>query len=119
VILTILGISQNYFFIGKVIDRFYGSRDHGWLSIHGGLVTMGRRDCSGAREVIVIAQREREREREEEEEVVRVLTNGATWRRSCGDGHTTTLNRGGRWCSDGEMVPGVRRRDWSRGGCGG
>jgi hypothetical protein len=63
VILTILGISQNYFFIGKVIDRFYGSRDHGWLSIHGGLVTMGRRDCSGAREVIVIAQRERERER--------------------------------------------------------
>jgi hypothetical protein len=63
VILTILGISQNYFFIGKVIDRFYGSRDHGWLSIHGGLVTMGRRDCSGAREVIVIAQRERERRR--------------------------------------------------------
>jgi hypothetical protein len=23
------------------------------------------------------------------------------------------LNRGGKWCSDGEMVPGVRRRDWS------
>jgi hypothetical protein len=27
-----------------------------------------------------------------------------------------TLNRGGQWCSDGEMVPDVRRRDWSRGG---
>jgi hypothetical protein len=25
---------------------------------------------------------------------------------------------GGRWFSDGEMVPGARRRDWSRGGCG-
>jgi hypothetical protein len=25
------------------------------------------------------------------------------------------LNKGGRWCSVGEMVPSVRRRDWSRG----
>jgi hypothetical protein len=24
-----------------------------------------------------------------------------------------TLNRGGQWCSDGEMVPDARRRDWS------
>jgi hypothetical protein len=28
-------------------------------------------------------------------------------------------NKGGRWCSDGEMVPGVRGGDWSRGGCSG
>jgi hypothetical protein len=66
----------------------------------------------GAREVIVIGRRERE-------EVVGVLTNGATWRRSCRDNHTTALNRSGRWCSDGEMVLGTRRRDWSRGGCDG
>jgi hypothetical protein len=58
----------------------------------------------------VIDQRERE-------EVIRVLTNGATWRQSCGNGHTTALNRDGRWCSDGEMVPSTRRRDYSRGGC--
>jgi hypothetical protein len=58
----------------------------------------------------MIAQREREREREREE-VVRVLTNGDTWRRSCGDGHTTTLNKGGRWCSDVEMILGERMRD--------
>jgi hypothetical protein len=51
------------FFIGKVMDRVYGSRDHGWLSVHCGLTAMGRRDRSGAREVIVIAQRERERRR--------------------------------------------------------
>jgi hypothetical protein len=77
---------------------------------------MGRRGCSGAREVIVIAQKERERE---EEEVVEILTNDVTWSRSYGDGHTTVLNRGVQWCSDEEMVPGARRRDWSRGGCGG
>jgi hypothetical protein len=29
------------------------------------------------------------------------------------------LNRGGWWCSDGEMILGVRRRYWSRGGCDG
>jgi hypothetical protein len=90
------------------MNRVYGSRDHDWLLVHGGLATMGRRGCSRAQEVVVIARREREREREE---VVGVLTNGATWRRSCGDGHTTALKRGDRWCSDGEMVPGVRRRD--------
>jgi hypothetical protein len=39
----------------------------------------------------------REREREEEEEVIGVFTNVVTWRQSCGDGHTTLLNRGGRW----------------------
>jgi hypothetical protein len=89
------------------MDQVYGSRDHGCLSIHGGLATMGQRDRSGAQEVVVIAQRERERE----EEVIRVLTNDVTWRRSCGDGYTTTLNRGGRWCSDGEMIPYARRRD--------
>jgi hypothetical protein len=58
----------------------------------------------------VIAQRE---------EVVRVLTNGATWRHNCRDDHTMVLNRGNRWCSDWEMVLGMRRRDWSWGGCGG
>jgi hypothetical protein len=52
----------------------------------------------------------------EREEVVRVLTNGTTWRRSCGDGHTMTLNRGDRWCSDGEMILSTRMRYWSRGG---
>jgi hypothetical protein len=105
-ILAFLGISQNWFLIGKVIDQVYGSRDHGWLSVHGGLVTMGRCGCSGAQKVIVTAWRERERE-----EVIRVLTNSATWRRSCEDSHTTALNKGGRWFSDGEMVPGMRRRD--------
>jgi hypothetical protein len=44
---------------------------------------------SGAQKVVVIAQRERE-------EDVGVLTNGATWRQSCRDGHMTTVNRGGR-----------------------
>jgi hypothetical protein len=75
-------------------------------------VTMGQREHSGAQEFIVIAQRERE-------EIVRVLTNGATWRQSCGDGHTMVHNKRGRWCFNGEMVLGTRRRDWSRGGCGG
>jgi hypothetical protein len=78
-------------------------------------MTMGQHGCSGAQEVIVMAQRERE----EEEEVIGVLTNGATWRRSYGDGHTTALNRGGRWCSNREMVLGARKRDWIRGGCDG
>jgi hypothetical protein len=55
----------------------------------------------------MIARRERER-------VIGVLTNGATWRQSCGDDHSMMLNRGSRWCFDGEMVPGVRCRDWSR-----
>jgi hypothetical protein len=59
-------ISWNCFYIGKVMGRVYGSRDHGWLSVHGGLATMGRRGCSGTQEVIVIAWRERERERERE-----------------------------------------------------
>jgi hypothetical protein len=86
------------------MDRVYESRDHSWLSIHGGLATMERCDRSEAREVVVIAQRERE-------EVVGVLTNDATCRRSYGDGHTMVLNRGGRWCSDGEMVSGVKKRD--------
>jgi hypothetical protein len=96
------------------MDRVYGSRDHDCLSVRGGLATMGQGGCSRAQKVVVIAERERERE-----EVVRVLTNDATWRGSYGDGHTKALNRGNRWCSDGEMVPGARRRDWSRGGCGG
>jgi hypothetical protein len=55
----------------------------------------------------------------EREEVIGVLTNDVTWRWSCENGQTTSLNRGGRWCSDGEMVSGVRRKDWSRGGCDG
>jgi hypothetical protein len=62
---------------------------------------MGQRGRSEAQEVIVVAQRERERER-----VIGVLTNDVTWRWSYGDGHTTAINRGGRWCSDGEMVLG-------------
>jgi hypothetical protein len=45
------------------MDRVYGSQDHDCLSVHGELVTMGQHGYSGAREVIVIAQRERERER--------------------------------------------------------
>jgi hypothetical protein len=60
------------FFIGKVIDQVYGSLDHDWLSVHGGLVTLGHHDHSRAQDVVVIARRERERERE----VVGVLTNG-------------------------------------------
>jgi hypothetical protein len=71
--------------------RVYRSRDHGWLSIHGGLTTMGRCSHFEAREVIVIARREREREGEE---VIRVLTNVVTWRQSYEDDLTSTLNRG-------------------------
>jgi hypothetical protein len=39
------------------MDRACGSR--GWLSVHGGLTTMGQRSHSGAREVVMIARRER------------------------------------------------------------
>jgi hypothetical protein len=60
-ILTFSMISQNCFCIRKVMDRVYRSRDHSWLSIHGGLTTMGWHGRSRAREVVVIAQRERER----------------------------------------------------------
>jgi hypothetical protein len=74
------------------MDQVYVSRDHDWLSVYGGLATMGRRGRSGTPEIVVIAWRERE---EEEDEVIGVLTNGATWRQSYGDGHTTALNRGG------------------------
>jgi hypothetical protein len=58
---------------------------------------------SWAQEVIVIARREKEREREREE-VIGVLTNGTAWRQSCGDGFMTVLNRGGWWCSGGEIL---------------
>jgi hypothetical protein len=61
----------------------------------------------------VIDRRERERRSSGD------FTNDATWRRSYEDSHTTVLNRDSRWCSDGEMVPNVRMRDWSRGGCSG
>jgi hypothetical protein len=44
------------------MDRVYGSWGHDLLSVHGGLVTMGWRGYSRAREVIVIVRRERERE---------------------------------------------------------
>jgi hypothetical protein len=108
-------ISQNYFYIGKVKDRVYGLRDHGWLSVHGGLMTMGRHGRSGVQEIIMIARRERERE----EEVVGVLINCAAWSRSYRDSHMTSLNRGGWWCFDEEMVPNMSRRDWSRDGCSG
>jgi hypothetical protein len=92
-LLSFSGISGNCFCIGKVMDRVYGSRDHGRLSVHGGLI--------------------------EKEEVVGVPTNDATWSRSCVDGYMMTLNRGVWWCFDGEMILGARRRGWSRGGCGG
>jgi hypothetical protein len=49
------------FCVGKVMNYVYVSRDHGWLSVHDGLVTMGQHGHSGAWEVIVIARRERER----------------------------------------------------------
>jgi hypothetical protein len=45
------------------MDGVYGSREHVWLSVHGGLVTMGKHGRSKAWEVVVTAQRERERER--------------------------------------------------------
>jgi hypothetical protein len=93
------------------MDRVYESQYHDWLSVHGGLAIMEQHGRSRAWEVIVIARRERERE------AVRILTNGATWRQSYGDGHTMLLNRGGRWCSDGEMVLGAGMRDWRQGGC--
>jgi hypothetical protein len=80
-----------------------------WTHDHGALWPL--RGSEGHRDSSEI---EIEREREE---VVGVLTNGASWRRSYGDGHTMTLNRGRRWCSDGEMVLGARRRDWNWGGC--
>jgi hypothetical protein len=64
----------------------------------------GRRGCSVAWEVVVIAQRERG-------EVVGVLTIGASWSQSYSDSHTTTLNRVVRWCFDREMVLGVRMID--------
>jgi hypothetical protein len=72
------------------MNRVYGSRDHDWLSVYGGLATMGWHGRSGAWKAVVIAQGGRERGT-----VVRVLTNGATWRWSCRDGHMMALNRGG------------------------
>jgi hypothetical protein len=68
IILAFSEISQNCFCIGKIMDRVYGSRDHGWHSVHGGFMTMGRAGPSGAQEVIVIARREGKRERERENE---------------------------------------------------
>jgi hypothetical protein len=43
------------------MDRVYRSRDRSWLSVHGGLATMGQRSRSEAQEVIVMDRRERER----------------------------------------------------------
>jgi hypothetical protein len=60
VILIFSKFSQNYLCIGNVMDHAYGSRYHGWLLIHGRLVTMGWRSCSVAQEVFVIARREGE-----------------------------------------------------------
>jgi hypothetical protein len=76
------------------MDRVYRSQDHNWLSVH------GRCNHSRVREVVMIARREKERGGQ-------VLTNYATWRRSFGDGHMMVLNRGGQWCSNANMVPGV------------
>jgi hypothetical protein len=44
----------------------------------------------------------------EREEVIGVITNDATYRRSCGDGYTTVLNRGGRGAPMGRWL-------WARG----
>jgi hypothetical protein len=63
-------------------------------------VIIGRHGRFEAREAVMITWRERE-------EVIGVFINSDTWRRSFEDGHTTVLNRGGRWCSDGDMVLGV------------
>jgi hypothetical protein len=52
---------SKWFFIGKVMDRVYGSRDHDLLSVDGGLATMEWRGRFEAQEVIMIAQKERER----------------------------------------------------------
>jgi hypothetical protein len=65
VILTFTGISQN-FFIGKVMDRVYGSQDHDWLLVYNGLMSMGWRGRFRAREVVMVARRERASERERE-----------------------------------------------------
>jgi hypothetical protein len=59
VILVFSEISQNYFYIEKVMDRVHASRDHDCLSVHGGLTILVRHDCSGAQEVVVIAWKER------------------------------------------------------------
>jgi hypothetical protein len=58
-ILAFSGISHNCFCIGEVIDRVHGTQDHNWLSVHGGLTTMGWCGRFRAREVVVIARRER------------------------------------------------------------
>jgi hypothetical protein len=42
------------------MDWVYGLWDCDWLSVNGGLTTMGQGGRSGAREVVVIARRERE-----------------------------------------------------------
>jgi hypothetical protein len=42
------------------MDQVYESPNHEWLLVHSGLVTMGRHGRSGARDIVVIAQRERE-----------------------------------------------------------
>jgi hypothetical protein len=60
-ILAFFRISHNCFCIGKIMDQVYESPNHEWLLVHSGLVTMGRHGRSGARDIVVIAQRERER----------------------------------------------------------
>jgi hypothetical protein len=114
------GLSCDFGVFGDFSKLFLYSKSHGsGLWIMGPRLALGpwwtrdhgQRGRSKAWEVIVIAWREGEE--------VLVLTNGATWRRSCGDGHMTVLNRGGWWCSNGELVLGERRIDWSWGWCGG
>jgi hypothetical protein len=108
-ILTFSMISQNCF-IGKVMIR---SMNHGTTT--GSRSIVDSRPWGGTATLGLGRSSWYLRKRKE---VVGVLTNDATWRQSCRDHHTTALNRGGRWCSDGEIVLGVRRRGWSRGGCG-
>jgi hypothetical protein len=111
VILTFSWISQNCFYIGKSPGS--GLWITGPQMALGSLLT---HDHGAARPLRGSGGRRDSSERERERGGRRVLTNGTTWRRSCKDGHTTSLNRGDWWCYDGEMISNTRRRDWSQGG---
>jgi hypothetical protein len=83
------------------MNRVYGSQDHVWLSVYGGLVTMGLHGRSEAREVIVIAQRERERESR---------SSGLSSMVPLGDGAAEMA----RWRHSTEVVGGAPMERWFR-----
>jgi hypothetical protein len=87
------------------MDQVYGSRDHDWLSLHGGLVTMKRHGRSGAREVIMIAQRERGRR--SCHQWCHLEAELQRWPLDCAQQRRPMVLQ-----FDGEMVLSVRRRDW-------